>query len=205
MDGNGGMNFDPMTGEPLNKAAAVPGAAPAPEAVTPAPEQSVYTQPAPQPVYQQPVYAQPVQPVYVQPVYTQPVQQPVYTQEPENKVVYPGKEIIGLVFGVFSLIHGLVGLYTLFPVYGWIAGGINAVLAIIYAIVAKSMWGTIKKNATSFTGKIKAGNGMATAGLVLAIVSIVGAIIIGVIFIVIIAVGGGASVLSSYMSNLNTP
>ena len=29
------------------------------------------------------------------------------------------------------------------------------------------MWGTIKKNATSYTGKIKTGNGLATAGLII--------------------------------------
>ena len=191
MDGNGGMNFDPMTGQPLN-------AEPAPQMnfdpmtgqplnnVAPAP-QPVYTQPAPQPVY--------VQPVYTQPVYTQPVQNVA-------EVKYPGKEIIGLVFGIFALIHGLIGLYTIVPVYGWIAGGINAVMAIIFAIVAKSMWGTIKKNATSYSGKIKAGNGMATAGLILAIIGIVGAIIIAVIAIIIVAVGGGASFLTQYLNNM---
>ena len=187
MDGNGGMNFDPMTGQPLN------GAAPAPEVA-----------PAPQPVYQQPVYQQPVyqQPVYVQPVYQQPAPAPAPATD---QVVYPGKEIIGLVFGIFSLFHALIGLYTLVPVYGWIAGGANAVLGIVYAIVAKSMWGTIKKNATSYTGKIKTGNGLATAGLIIGIISIAGAIVIAVAAVIIVAVGGGASYLTQMMSSYNMP
>ena len=188
MDGNGGMNFDPMTGQPLN------GAAPAPE-VAPAP-QPVYQQP----VYQQPVYTQPAQPVYVQPVYTQPAPAPAPATD---QVVYPGKEIIGLVFGIFSLFHALIGLYTLVPVYGWIAGGANAVLGIVYAIVAKSMWGTIKKNATSYTGKIKTGNGLATAGLIIGIISIVGAVLIAVVVIVLAIVGGGASYFSQIMNSMN--
>lgn len=260
MDGNNGMNFDPMTGEPLKPAAEpvaeavaepvteviaepvaeaveavaepvaeavaepvaeavvepvteavvepvaaepVPAPQPAPEPVytQPAEQPVVYAQPAEQPVvYTQPaeqpvVYTQPAaQPVYVQPVY---VQQPAPQAAPAGEVVYPGREIVGLLFGIGSLISGICGLFTIVPFYGWIFGGITAVFGIIYAIVAKVQWSTIKKNATSFTGKIKAGNGMATAGLILSIIGIVGGIIVGVIVILAAAGIVGAGLLDS--------
>ena len=153
MDGNVQMNFDPMTGEPLKPAAepaaaepvaaepaaaepvvAEPAAAePVTQPVTQPAPQPVYTEPAPQPVYAQPVYTQPAaQPVYVQPVY---VQQPAPQPAATNEVVYPGKEIVGLVFGIFSVINGICGLAIVIPIYGWIFGGICAVSGIIYALL----------------------------------------------------------------------
>ena len=216
MDGNVQMNFDPMTGEPLKPAAAEPVAAepaaaesvatepvaaepvaaePVTQPVTQPAPQPVYTEPAPQPVYAQPVYTQPAaQPVYVQPVY---VQQPAPQPAATNEVVYPGKEIVGLVFGIFSLINGICGLAIVIPIYGWIFGGICAVSGIIYAIVAKSQWGTIKKNATSYTNKIKTGNGLATAGLIISILAIVIGIIVLILFILVAALGVGGSILDS--------
>ena len=187
MDGNNGMNFDPMTGQPLNNAQPV--------------------QPA------QPVYAQPVQPVYAQPVYAQPVYAqpqpqvnvnvaaPAYQQAPQKTVVFPGREIVGLLFGIGALFSGLIALFTWVPIYGWIGGGINAVFGIVYAIVAKVQWGKIKKEATSYTGKIKAGNGMATAGLIMSILGIVGAIIVGIIMIILAALGLGAGILQEIANN----
>ncbi|MBR6095285.1 MAG: hypothetical protein IKP92_09735 [Lachnospiraceae bacterium] len=177
MDGNNGMNFDPVTGQPLN--AAQPGVQP------------VYAQPVVQPVYAQPVYAQP------QPQVNVNVQAPAYQQAPQKTVVFPGREIVGLLFGIGSLISGLVALLTWFPVYGWIGGGINAVFGIVYAIVAKSQWAKVKKEATSYTGKIKAGNGMATAGLIMSILGIVTAIIVGIILVVIVGLGAVGSLGSS--------
>ena len=142
--------------------------------------------PLPAPV-QQPT-AQPVHPVY-----QQPAPQPAAT----NEVVYPGKEIVGLVFGIFSLINGICGLAIVIPIYGWIFGGICAVSGIIYAIVAKSQWGTIKKNATSYSSKIKTGNGLATAGLIISILAIVIGIIVLILFILVAALGVGGSILDS--------
>ena len=201
MDGNVQMNFDPMTGEPLNPAAAPVAAEPvaaepavaepvatepvaaepiAAEPVTQPAPQPVYTEPAPQPVYAQPVYTQPAaQPVYVQPVY---VQQPAPQPAATNEVV---------------LINGICGLAIVIPIYGWIFGGICAVSGIIYAIVAKSQWGTIKKNATSYTSKIKTGNGLATAGLIISILAIVIGIIVLILFILVAALGVGGSILDS--------
>ena len=111
-----------------------------------------------------------------------------------NEVVYPGKEVVGLLFGIAALVSGIFALLTTWlPVYGWIFGGICAVCTIIDVIVTKVQWGTIKKNATSFTSKIKNGNGMATAGLIMAIISIVILIISVIVCIVILAaVGAGA-------------
>ena len=227
MDGNVQMNFDPMTGEPLKPAAEPAAAEPVvaePVAAEPAAAepvaaepvaaepvaaepvaaepvaaepvtQPVYSEPAPQPVYAQPVYTQPAaQPVYVQPVY---VQQPAPQPAATNEVVYPGKEIVGLVFGIFSLINGICGLAIVIPIYGWIFGGICAVSGIIYAIVAKSQWGTIKKNATSYSSKIKTGNGLATAGLIISILAIVIGIIVLILFILVAALGVGGSILDS--------
>ena len=197
MDGNVQMNFDPMTGEPLKPAAEPEAAEPVvaePVAAEPV-TQPVYSEPAPQPVYAQPVYTQPAaQPVYVQPVY---VQQPAPQPAATNEVVYPGKEIVGLVFGIFSLINGICGLAIVIPIYGWIFGGICAVSGIIYAIVAKSQWGTIKKNATSYSSKIKTGNGLATAGLIISILAIVIGIIVLILFILVAALGVGGSILDS--------
>ena len=184
---------EPAAAEPV---ATEPVAAePVTQPVTQPAPQPVYTEPAPQPVYAQPVYTQPAaQPVYVQPVY---VQQPAPQPAATNEVVYPGKEIVGLVFGIFSLINGICGLAIVIPIYGWIFGGICAVSGIIYAIVAKSQWGTIKKNATSYSSKIKTGNGLATAGLIISILAIVIGIIVLILFILVAALGVGGSILDS--------
>ena len=115
----------------------------------------------------------------------------------KNEVVYPGKEIVGLVFGIFSLINGICGLAIVIPFYGWIGGAICAVSGIIYAIVAKSQWGTIKKNATSYTNKIKTGNGLATAGLIISIIAIVIGIIVLILFVLLAALGIGGTILDS--------
>lgn len=189
MDGNNGMNFDPMTGQPLNNAQPVQ------------PAQPVYAQPA-QPVYAQPVYAQPV---YAQP---QPqvnvnVQAPAYQAAPKKEVVFPGREIVGLVFGIFACISGVIALFTAFPVYGWFIGGFNGILGIIYAIVAKSQWGKIKKEATSYTGKIKTGNGFATAGLIMSILGIVFGVIVAIVLIVLMIAGVGVGILSEFADQLN--
>jgi hypothetical protein len=186
MDGNNGMNFDPVTGQPLNNVQ--PAAQPA--------VQPVYVQPVAQPVYAQPVYAQP------QPQVNVNVQAPAYQQAPQKTVVFPGREIVGLLFGIGALFSGFFALLTFFPIYGWIGGGINAVFGIVYAIVAKSQWAKIKKEATSYTGKIKAGNGMATAGLIMCILGIVGAIIVGIIMIILAALGIGAGLLQDLESYL---
>ncbi len=187
MDGN--MNFDPMTGQPLNNPAPQPEVQPPP----------VYTQPQPQPVYTQPVYTQPQpQPVYTQPVYTQPVYtQPVYTQAPVQKdpVVFPGKEIVAVVFGGFSLFHSLIGAgFSWFPFYGWFIGGFNAVFGLICAIVAKANAGKVKKEATSYTGKVKAAGGLSTAGLILSILGILEVIISVIVVIIFMVIIGGAGI-----------
>ena len=185
---------EPVATEPVTAAEPV-AAEPVTQPVTQPAPQPVYTEPAPQPVYAQPVYTQPAaQPVYVQPVY---VQQPAPQPAATNEVVYPGKEIVGLVFGIFSLINGICGLAIVIPIYGWIFGGICAVSGIIYAIVAKSQWGTIKKNATSYSSKIKTGNGLATAGLIISILAIVIGIIVLILFILVAALGVGGSILDS--------
>ena len=102
-----------------------------------------------------------------------------------------------MVFGIFSLINGICGLAIVIPIYGWIFGGICAVSGIIYAIVAQSQWGTIKKNATSYSSKIKTGNGLATAGLIISILAIVIGIIVLILFILVAALGVGGSILDS--------
>ena len=116
-------------------------------------------------------------------------------------MAYPGREIVGLVFGISALISGIFALLTAwFPIYGWIFGGICAVCGIIDVIVTKVQWGTIKKNTTSYSNKIKKGNGMATAGLILSILSIVG-VIISVVVVIVIVAAVGASDISSILSS----
>ena len=90
----------------------------------------------------------------------------------EEKIKYPGKEIIGLVFGIFSLIHGVVCFVGCIPFSGWWTGVVLAASGIAYAAVAKTMYKTIMANATVHTEKILIGKNLATAGLILSIIGL---------------------------------
>lgn len=133
--------------------------APAPNPVQPeaqAPEtpaaQPVFQQAAPQPVqpaYQQPA-PQPVQPAYQQPVYAQPVNvaPTTMTSAPEKRGNAPA--VVGLVFGILTLILFWVPVFNIFTTC------IFGLIGLIFSII-----GIAKKNAK--------GKALGVVGLVLTI------------------------------------
>ena len=160
MDGNVKMNLDSITGEPLKLAVTEPVAT-----------ELVVTEPVPQ--------------VAPQLVYTESAPQ----LEATKKVKYPGKENVGLIFGIISLINGICSLVGVFPVYGWIIGVICAVNGIACAIVALIQWGIIKKNTTSYSNKILTGVGLAIGGLFFSVLIIAALILL--LFVIILCVVQG--------------
>jgi hypothetical protein len=112
---------------------------------------------------------------------------------PENTGVVkcPGKEITGMVFGISALLMGIItiilgivsvsvgatfGRHSVYS-YGratmanasaqvYVYGIVYGLMAVAFAVVAMVLRGKVMAQATEITGKIKAGFGMAIAGII---------------------------------------
>jgi hypothetical protein len=123
-------------------------------------------------------------------------QAPMQETKPE-RIIYPGKEIIGLVFGIHALVYAIGSLCSWYPIYGWWLGGYFAAMAIACAIVCKTFYKNITKDATYHSEKIIIGNKLATGGLVVSIISLV-MLVASIIINIALVVGIGVWCLYMY-------
>ena len=109
----------------------------------------------------------------------------------------PGKEIVGLVFGINALVWGVLAL-----LFCWhpMIGTIYALSAIAYSVVTFVMDKQIGEKAEEISSKIIYGKRMAIAGMIIGIV----AIGITVVIVLVFGVAVVGSLMSSF-SNLGTP
>ncbi len=136
---------------------------------------------------------------YQQPVYQQPMYQQIPQPQKPAGIQCPGKEITGMIFGINALVWGILSLIVCWiPIYSLILGTMYGVFAIAFAIVAKTLANKVFAQATIITNKIRNGNKLATAGLVLGIIGLVLSIIIGVLWISLFTSGSSNSFVNEF-------
>ncbi len=165
---------------------------------------SAYQQQAGQSTYNQQVKNDTYQQQAGQSTYGQQANNGIYQQAPQNRraeTKCPGKEIVGLILGIHSLVMGIFGLFFGWvPVYGIIYAIIYSMFAVGCAVAAKILYKKVMEQATTYTNKIVRGNGLATAGLITGIISVVVSIILCCIYV---AVGIGVA-YGAYGPNSDT-
>ena len=150
-------------------------------------QDNFYGEPAQQPAYQQPVYQDPVPPAGPAPAYNayqEPAPQPTYNvyQEPAPQPEYYNSDGTPDDGGASTpiLILGILGL----------AFSFSGVIGIILSAIAKGKAKGFKARFGSLFGKAKVGNGLAKAGLIIAIIMTIFWFVMGVIMGIVAAVSG---------------
>ena len=156
-------------------------------------QQAYQQQPYQQQPYQQQAYQQP----YQQQAYQQPYQQQPYQQPYGQQMMSPDPSAKGKAVG--GLVCGIVGL--VFSCFAWVSFGITAIIGLVLCIVGIVL--SVKARNEMPMGV--QGRGMATGGLVCAII---GAVFSGIIAVCTVCVLGcaacaDAGAASAYAYNQN--
>ncbi len=132
--------------------------------------------------------------------YTQTNSTPDLQGYQHQPVRCPGKEIIGMVFGINSIAWGGLGLlFSWIPFYGMIFSFIwGGLFGIGCGIVALIMHKQVHEVAEEISGKVDTGKKLAVPGIILGGVGMVVSILVIIFMIAIVGIGAFASATSSY-------